>query len=94
MESDLRNIKKVASNMTWWLIGYGSEKKKIKGDVNSLGSGHYMESIAIPCGWNAEDKFRDRERCIYFGYIEFEIPVRSLGRDIQKVILILQNLFM
>lgn len=54
MGSDLRNIKNVASNMTWWLIGYGSEEKNIKGDANGLVSGHYMEGIVIPCGWNAE----------------------------------------
>lgn len=28
-----------------------------------------------------QNKFRDGERCTYFGHIEVEVPVSSLGRE-------------
>ena len=48
-------MKTGAIHMIWWLIGQENvEKEGIIGDAKGPGLDNYMDGIAIPWGWNAE----------------------------------------
>lgn len=78
---DVRNTKKVASIRLGDPLDIGMRRKKEQKMIPNVQAWVITWMVfPFPEAEMQKNKFRDRKRCIYFGYVEFEMPVVEISR--------------